>query len=1363
MKLTRLDLSSVRIAANGTNQANAIPREAFRNLWSLKEVLLPSSVNRLNNGCFRCCGITSIVIPAAVSTYEYNVFNGSSELKDVWVLNPSPAFINWCVFYGTPKNRTVHCVNTGSAASYQNNKYWNQPDLDAGVTFTCPDTDGNQFPSVTDCAFAVMDNSEVKFVCDTETGRYESGKEISFTAEHIADNDNRMDVYANNMLLKPDAEGKYSVKISGSTIIHFDMVKPMETASYESPWKLTDTGGTVGLLTDVVNVMPGVNFTIRANSFATSDNAVFWAAVLTTSDGKIKEFISPISTWNSGAATGQRMTINCCVKDASVKEGNYIRLATSFNSKTWALVNGSNENVIDRLPALNNTTPVYTFTFPEDLEKKANLQGVVTSAVRGRDLTFKITPKSASHTMNVSVNGERLATGVKTFSHTFIALENLDFDIEVIPPVSYTEATIVLNEGEHLYLNGTEGITDWGKINYETAQKYQSIKKLKIVGNLDYYDFNFFRENYSIAANIRLLDLSEANFVRDRDKPEFGNSDWFPSIAFYNPQLGGCLIEEVILPNSVKMIDHDAFKGCRKIREIRLPEQLHAYGTIKVVNAVGNGWSTVTKTGLGDDVFAGCESLETIYVPCAPKSGGNVGHLYYSANHILKTGLPDNSKVTVVVPEEYLSAYKTPRTDNGWFEDQWSNGWEAGGFNIVGEYPVYSLEYDASRCFITEDISDVTKAVSFLKDNIGLEQTILKLYIGAKSNVSDNRPEGIDAYDPEVIVKVYDNGELLPDAAINSDGSIDVSYFNPNVHSDKSGSHKIDVKYYRKVNFNCVSDLLKIVDAESGNMLTSVEVEENSILQFRATMDNVDTDNLTSIVKSGENVISKDDTGLYTLYVTDSNIDLDVFAVPHNGATLNASHAEVIDASQAENVTSLAFTGEIEPEKLKEVIDKLPVIEELDLSGLDVALPEGALAGKTTLTTVTLPQSTDIEANTFAGCTNLTSVNVPESVNYIGNNAFSGCSSLTSLSFTGIRGLGENVFEGCDNITTIIFNSDHGDTSSSVRARRVSRSTRASGFSENSFGGLNPNCLVYLDENEEIPAGVSANFIKVKTTGAGDAMERSYIATSDITLDPSYPFNAINAFKLGENKISLDVDLRSTGENPLWSGLLLPFTPTKLSDAAGGDINALTDPTFTPAEGKHYLISSFGDDGNEFILKSDIKANTPYIASWYMNSDGGPICFSAENTTVEQTPEQIVTEGLNYNFTGTFNERKSTPETYLLDSSRSSFVPVEAVEGEFPAISPFSVYMVTSEGSDPKDIIIDGLPVGVEMVKDDANSLRISREGSMLMIESRKACEINLYSIDGTLVRVLHLLPGFNAYDGIASGMYILDGIKVVL
>ena len=86
----------------------------------------------------------------------------------------------------------------------------------------------------------------------------EKGTRVSFTAEYIANNDNRMEVYANSTLLKPDAEGKYSFTINSSTIVHFDMIEPVETAAYPSQWKITDTGGTVGLLTDAVNVLPGI-------------------------------------------------------------------------------------------------------------------------------------------------------------------------------------------------------------------------------------------------------------------------------------------------------------------------------------------------------------------------------------------------------------------------------------------------------------------------------------------------------------------------------------------------------------------------------------------------------------------------------------------------------------------------------------------------------------------------------------------------------------------------------------------------------------------------------------------------------------------------------------------------------------------------------------------------------------------------------------------------------------------------------------------------------------------------------------------------------------------------------------------------
>jgi hypothetical protein len=58
----------------------------------------------------------------------------------------------------------------------------------------------------------------VKFTSDTEPGRYAAGKKVTFTAEYALQDDNRMEVYANSTLLKPDAGGNYSVDINANTI-----------------------------------------------------------------------------------------------------------------------------------------------------------------------------------------------------------------------------------------------------------------------------------------------------------------------------------------------------------------------------------------------------------------------------------------------------------------------------------------------------------------------------------------------------------------------------------------------------------------------------------------------------------------------------------------------------------------------------------------------------------------------------------------------------------------------------------------------------------------------------------------------------------------------------------------------------------------------------------------------------------------------------------------------------------------------------------------------------------------------------------------------------------------------------------------
>lgn len=1394
MKLTRLDLSGVRIAANGTNQANAIPREAFRNLWSLKEVILPSSVNRLNNGCFRLCGITTIVIPAAVNTYEYNVFNGSSNLKDIWVLNPTPAFVNWCVFYGTPSNRTVHCVNMGAAGSYKQNKYWNQPGVDDNVTFTCPWEDKNDFPVVTDCAFAVMEDKDVKFTCDTDPGRYEKGTKITFKAEHIADDDNRMDVYANSTLLKPDAEGNYTATLTSGTIIHFDLVEPTAVSPLESPWTLTDATGSVGLLTDMVNVMPGVPFTIRVNAFDAPSKA-FWAVALTTADGRIKEFISEISNWSAEPGTNFKMTVPCCVKEATVREGNLIRLVTSIDKKNWKLVYGANDNVIAALPALNNATPVYNFTFPDGLDKQANLSGIVTSAVRGRDLTFKITPKSAGNVLTMLVNGVPYAKEVKSINYSFIAKEDLTFDVRVLSPDEMEAVVFDLQPGERL----------WDPNNTElNGQRREALRpKVVVKGNIDYTDLALFRETTAWNKVIS-LDLSGATIVADRSNPtgypanEMPANSFCPSTTIGTPSIK---LKELKFPSTVRRIGASALKGCANITELELPLNLYNDETVNI-----SGKNRVHQGGLRPGCFTGCDNLTTLFCYAAPVNG-KVHHLDFSAPtyssvnmpkyYNNKLGLKDPSKVSVVVKPEYYSVYTTPHGDSeDIFYDDWFNGWALNDFNIVYDYPVYGVNFDVTRCFAKNSELNVSRAISFLGDNTAKNTLDFsdQLYIAVKSNAT--RPEGVDTYDASAQVKIYDNGKLLPDDKISEDGSVSLTYYNPNNLSNKElvGDHNIDVVYLYDVKFNCATGNLKINpdihnNESLGEAATEFEtlnyydaaapvlqsVREDSQVRFKIEITDLDATQIRPVVKVGENVIVADDEGYYTLEVTDGDVNVNIYTVPVNGATLTPAEVAAINPEEAVDVTKITLSGEIAADVVKDLILKLPALEELDLSAMTKALPEGSMAGNETLTTVILPESSAIEANTFNGCINLKNVIVPECVDIIGANAFKGCSSLKSLSFSGIKSVGANAFKDCDRMTSILFTSGRSDAAP-ARVRRVVSVSETEGYDAEAFEGLNPNCIVYLDEGVSVPENAGVNYVMVRKDADSES-GRVYEALGNVVINPEYDFNAMNSFSIKEgNSISMEVLLGSskTGDKG-WKGLVLPFSPSKVTDKDG---NEIAPYDCEPSSNLHarYMTASLNAAGT-LQLTGEIRENTPYLAAIYQEEGVSPVRFAAEGCEISQTPAEARTDGQDYSLIATFSEQDlSSAGVYMLREDGSAFDAAltpsetddtnESSDNALPIISirPFTVYAVseTKVSELPVKVDISNIPTDVSDA-DETTSFKIVNEGGVHAIYSDRNTSVNIFSLNGQRVATLQLVPGRNVIEGIPSGVYIIRNQKVIL
>jgi hypothetical protein len=148
-----------------------------------------------------------------------------------------------------------------------------------------------------------------------------------------------------------------------------------------------------------------------------------------------------------------------------------------------------------------------------------------------------------------------------------------------------------------------------------------------------------------------------------------------------------------------------------------------------------------------------------------------------------------------------------------------------------------------------------------------------------------------------------------------------------------------------------------------------------------------------------------------------------------------------LTAEELKAAKKLVLTGTIDARDFKTMRDDMPLLSELDLSGVSIAEYSGTLGtygtndvrypadfipvcafmnpytlrGKTTLTSVVLPSSVLIIQNyAFYGCTGLTSINIPQSVMAIGHYAFFGCMSLTSADLpASVELIGNYAFVSC--------------------------------------------------------------------------------------------------------------------------------------------------------------------------------------------------------------------------------------------------------------------------------------------------------------------------------------------------------------
>lgn len=1350
MQLNRVDLSGVTIIANGSNQANAIPREAFRGCGHLKEVILPKSVNRLNNGCFRQCGITSIILPANIKTYEYNIFVAATSLRDIYVGRETAEFINWCVLSGVKTNLvTLHCPSERAVNNYKNAENWN----------TIANIIVDPIPADNDALFAVQESSNVDFDSQVAPGKLTPGTEVTFTAKYLPENDNRLEVYANSMLLSADANGMYHTTVNGNTIIHFDEIEPTAVDSHKSAWKLTGANGSVGMLTDAVNVIPGEEFTVRLNALDIPEwyDQLYWAIALTDSKGNIKEFISTPTVWSAGAGKNFKLNVTCKVNNSNVREDNQLRLVTSAMKKTWNLVEAEGEGVVASLPAVNNMNEVYNITISGN--EGANVSGVPETAIRGRDITMLVSPTSGQNRVDVKVNGVEVAHESASVNYTFVVNSDVDIELKVYNPKE--EGAVVYNvEPGQLY-------------KAVTAQTIRA--NVVVTGSTWASDLALAMQQLFVQNTVKKLDLSGLTIVAnpnptsDADRKE----NYLPSELFYRSSGIGQtkpILEEIILPNSVTMIGEGAFQYCEKMKEITLPMSL-----LPDRIQVGTFASGSPKYGypLGTQAFKGCTSLTTIYIPGPINTNGNrqiVCHFnpycsYYDIWSFLNPdpyhlGHEDASKVTVVVPNEYLNVYRTKYSDYSY-----GNPWQALGYNILAENPIYGMNFDPSRVEAINSEIDFTKLASFLGDNVKVD--------------SITTPSNIKLKNLDIPCLVYDNGKEIK---VNSDGTIgDVTFYNPAKYPALSGNHEIKVVYVKDVVFNTQSTHFAVKDVVVTNeedihpekLDNTAEnpvlhnVAENSTVQFGIEFTSEHADAMDVRVMLGQEVLEADENGIYTVSVSNANREVTIYAVPGEGATLSAEDLESINPDEAAAISSISFEGEMTPEELLNALNMFSGLENLDLSNMNGELPENAFAGMDNLTSVSLPETETISNGLFDGCSSLQTIEIPESVNVIGSNAFKGCESLETIRLTGITEIGDGAFDGCTSLTSITLLANAGEHNGNAKPRRAN-------ISNDAFSGINPNCVIILDEGVSLPA-VDGNYITTasglisETQPDGSVIEREgriYSAGSNLTFSTGYPLAIPHSFTLDEDK-SATLQAKMGTVN----SLTIPFDVASISNDEGEDVeivlpvieaenSAVKKGRMAGSNELNVFTSESDQEG--LIAKTELKANTPYIV---LPGESGTYTLHATKGKVSNTPSEITSAGKDFELHSSYTTKVlPASETYILNHNASAFEKAGEEDDETVSIKPFRVYATSPAHVSYIETMIPGIQLETE-VEDitEINGMVIMKNGNMLVILSDQERDLTIYTVDGRVLKVVKLEVGRNETEAPEAGIYIIGDTRVRL
>lgn len=386
-----------------------------------------------------------------------------------------------------------------------------------------------------------------------------------------------------------------------------------------------------------------------------------------------------------------------------------------------------------------------------------------------------------------------------------------------------------------------------------------------------------------------------------------------------------------------------------------------------------------------------------------------------------------------------------------------------------------------------------------------------------------------------------------------------------------------------------------------------------------------------------------------------------------------------------------------------------------------------------------------IGKNAFYKSTQVKDIVIPDKVKTIRLNAFSNCENLRTVSVgSGVVTVEPFAFNANPNLMSITWNSK----------------TRIENDAFNSYA---KNCLMYVTAQTEVPQ----KWYNVIRDGVAENIE----------IADKYPFHCWKAFEakkaIFRKTFSLETGRGNVSKG--WESITLPFDVSCIWFESKS-----TELLPFGAEGastRRFWLRELGENG--FQSCQQIKAHTPYIIAMPNNREydeqyniTGEVQFIAEDYRIPVTPEVLpIVEGPKFNFVPTLTAVEQSQEVYALniDPYNTEETTGSVFERYRRDVKPFEAYVTDKPGSLNAPLMFSigdngggATDIRITLGETIDNVKAYSRNG-ILYIESDCTRTIEIYGVNGMLLRNAEVNEGINQVTDLDEGVYFLEGQKVIV